>query len=110
MARAAVVLCPVMWDEPFGMVAAEAQACGTPVVAFRRGALPEVVVDGVTGFLIASRDIRAAARAALRAHVLPRARCREHAESELDLARTLDAHERQYRQLASARVEDAARG
>ena len=46
MARAAVVLCPARWEEPFGMVAAEAQACGTPVVAFGRGALGEVIVDG----------------------------------------------------------------
>ena len=45
------------------MVAAEAQACGTPVVAFRRGALDEVVVDGVTGFLVAPDDIDAAADA-----------------------------------------------
>ena len=58
---AAVVLCPALWDEPFGMVAAEAQACGTPVVAFRRGALAEVVLDGVTGFLVAPGDIAAAA-------------------------------------------------
>src|SRR6266700_655721 len=47
MARAAVVLCPSRWDEPFGLAAAEAQACGTPVVAFRRGGLSEIVVDGV---------------------------------------------------------------
>src|SRR6266581_7714005 len=52
MARAAVVLYPARWDEPFGMAAAEAQACGTPVVAFRRGGLGEVIVDGVTGFLV----------------------------------------------------------
>ena len=63
IARAAVVLCPARWEEPFGMVAAEAQACGTPVVAFRRGALEEVILDGVTGFLVAPDDIDAAADA-----------------------------------------------
>jgi glycosyltransferase involved in cell wall biosynthesis len=104
MARAAVVLCPASWDEPFGMVAAEAQACGTPVVAFRRGALAEVVVDRVTGFLIAPGNIPAAADAVRRTPKLSRRRCRAHAESELDLAWTLDAHERLYEQLAGARV------
>ena len=59
MARAAVVLYPVRWDEPFGMAAAEAQACGTPVVAFRRGALSEVIADGVTGFLVPPDDVQA---------------------------------------------------
>ena len=58
MARAAVVICPALWDEPFGMAAADAQACGTPVVAFRRGGLAEVIVDGVTGFLVAPGDSR----------------------------------------------------
>jgi UDP-glucose:tetrahydrobiopterin glucosyltransferase len=110
MARAAVVLCPASWDEPFGMVAAEAQACGTPVVAFRRGALAEVVVDRVTGFLIAPGDIRAAADAVLRAPALSRLRCREHAEGELDLSWTLDAHERLYERLAGARVGAATGG
>ena len=79
MARAAVVLCPARWDEPFGMAAAEAQACGTPVVAFRRGGLAEMIVDGVTGFLVAPDDIRAAADSVRRAAAdlapgLPRAR------------------------------------
>jgi len=104
MARAAVVLCPARWEEPFGMVAAEAQACGTPVVAFRRGALAEVVVDGVTGFLTESDDIRAAADAVSRAPGLSRLRCRAHAEHELDLDRTLDAHEQLYERLAGAGV------
>jgi glycosyltransferase involved in cell wall biosynthesis len=110
MARAAVVLCPVSWDEPFGMVAAEAQACGTPVVAFRRGALAEVVVDQVTGFLIAPGDIRGAADAVRRTPELSRLRCRVHAESQLDLARTLDAHERLYEQLVGARAGAATGG
>ena len=110
MARAAVVLCPVSWDEPFGMVAAEAQACGTPVVAFRRGALGEVVLDRVTGFLVAPGDISAAADAVLRTPKLSRRQCRAHAESQLDLAWTLDAHERLYEQLAGAGVGAATGG
>src|SRR5439155_987367 len=63
MGRAAAVLCPAKWDEPFGLVAAEAQATGTPVVAFRRGALEEVVVDGETGFLASPGDVDGAAQA-----------------------------------------------
>jgi glycosyltransferase involved in cell wall biosynthesis len=110
MAGAAVVLCPARWDEPFGMVAAEAQACGTPVVAFRRGALAEVVVDGVTGLLVAPDDIEAAAHAVMRTAELSRAECRRHAESELDLELSVDAHETLYRQLADAGVEVALGG
>ncbi len=100
MARAAVVLCPSRWDEPFGLAAAEAQACGTPVVAFRRGGLSEVIVDGVTGFLVPADDVVAAASAAVRASGLSRAACRQHAERRLDLDVSLDAHERLYRRVA----------
>ena len=104
MGGASVVLCPAQWDEPFGMVAAEAQACGTPVVAFRRGALDEVIVDGVTGFLVASDDLPAAAAAVAQCSALSREACREHAEANLDIERSLDAHERLYEQLARAAV------
>jgi glycosyltransferase involved in cell wall biosynthesis len=104
MGRAAVVLCPASWEEPFGMVAAEAQACGTPVVAFRRGALAEVVVDGLTGFLVTPGDIAGAADAVRRAPQLSRRDCRAHAEQQLDLARTLDTHERLYQRLVGARA------
>ncbi len=97
MARAAVVLYPVQWDEPFGLAAAEAQACGTPVVAFRRGGLGEVIADGVTGFLVPPGDVRAAAEAVSRAAGISRRACREHAECRLDLEASLDAHERLYR-------------
>lgn len=50
--KAAAVLAPVQWDEPFGLSMAEANSCGTPVVAFRRGAVPEVIEDGKSGYVI----------------------------------------------------------
>ena len=100
MARAAVVLCPARWDEPFGLAAAEAQACGTPVVAFRRGGLPEVIVDHVTGFLVPPDDIRAAVEAVAQVPGISRPACREHAETRLDLELSLDAHERLYRRVS----------
>jgi UDP-glucose:tetrahydrobiopterin glucosyltransferase len=100
MARAAVLLYPAKWDEPFGMAAAEAQACGTPVVAFRRGGLGEVVTDGLTGFLVPPDDVLAAVEAVSRAAGIARPTCREHAVDRLDLERSLDAHEQLYRQVA----------
>ncbi|MBM3209791.1 glycosyltransferase family 4 protein [Candidatus Saccharibacteria bacterium] len=50
--KAKAVLMPTQWEEPFGLTAAEANACGTPVIAFKRGAVPEVVEDGKTGFIV----------------------------------------------------------
>jgi glycosyltransferase involved in cell wall biosynthesis len=100
MARAAVVLYPARWDEPFGMAAAEAQACGTPVVAFRRGGLSEVVVDGMTGYLVPPDDLRAAAEAVSKLAEISRSACRRHAEEKLDLELSLDAHENLYRRVA----------
>jgi glycosyltransferase involved in cell wall biosynthesis len=100
MARAAVVLCPARWDEPFGMAAAEAQACGTPVIAFHRGGLSEVIMDGVTGFLVPPDDLTGAAQAVSKAAGISRPACREHAEDHLDLELTLDGHERLYRRVA----------
>ena len=101
MARAAVVLFPARWDEPFGLAAAEAQACGTPVVAFSRGGLGEIIVNGVTGFLVPPDDVRAAAEAVSKVAGISRPTCREHAEGQLDLELSLDAHERLYRRVVS---------
>ena len=97
LAGAAAVLCPVHWDEPFGLVAAEAQSCGTPVVAYRRGGLQDIVIDGVTGFLIEPDDVDAAAAGLGHVTEIDRNRCRTHAEKHLDLEAVLDAHERAYR-------------
>jgi glycosyltransferase involved in cell wall biosynthesis len=61
LARAACLLFPICWDEPFGLVMIEAMACGTPVVALRRGAVPEIVLAGQTGVIVDHPDELAAA-------------------------------------------------
>jgi UDP-glucose:tetrahydrobiopterin glucosyltransferase len=101
MARAAVVLCPAMWDEPFGMAAAEAQACGTPVVAFERGGLVEAIRDHVTGFLVQPGDIGAAAAAVRSVGSISRRACRLHAEANLDLELSITRHEMLYQNVSS---------
>jgi len=61
LAGAAALLMPILWDEPFGIVMAEALACGTPVIGFGRGAVPEIVREGVNGFVCDSVESMAAA-------------------------------------------------
>ena len=99
MSRARAVLCPAKWDEPFGMVAAEAQATGTPVIAYRRGALPEIVANRRTGFVVAPDDIHAAVRALARVGSIDRRECRRRAELNLSLDATIAAHLRLYERL-----------
>jgi len=96
MAAAGAVLCLSRWDEPFGMVAAEAQAAGTPVVATRRGGLAEVVRDGVTGHLVPTDDFEAAGAALDRTGELDRAACRRHATANLSLFAAVERHEQMY--------------
>ena len=79
LAAAQVVLFTSRWEEPFGLVMTEGGACGTPVIAFRRGAAPEVIVDGVTGFLVDDEDGMSAAIGRV-ASIDPYA-CRRHVEA-----------------------------
>jgi glycosyltransferase involved in cell wall biosynthesis len=94
MARSAVTICAVRWDEPFGMVAAEAQMAGCPVAAYRRGAMPEVVEDGVSGSLAPPDDIEELAEAVRRCMTLDRAAVRASALRRLTLDAALDRYER----------------
>jgi glycosyltransferase involved in cell wall biosynthesis len=75
LGNAYALLFPIDWPEPFGLVMIEALACGTPVIAYRRGSVPEVLDDGVTGFVVA--DLDDAAAAAERVGSLDRRRCRQ---------------------------------
>jgi glycosyltransferase involved in cell wall biosynthesis len=102
LSRAAALVFPILWDEPFGMVMIEAMACGTPVVALRRGSVPEVVVDGVTGVLCDEPGQLPAAIAAARR--LGAADCREHVRSRFDVDTMVAGYERLYRQALLGRT------
>jgi glycosyltransferase involved in cell wall biosynthesis len=93
MAASAVTICAVRWDEPFGMVAAEAQMAGCPVAGYRRGALPEVVEVGVSGFLAEPDDVSALAAAITRCLTLDRAAVRSSAVRRLGMEAALDRYE-----------------
>jgi UDP-glucose:tetrahydrobiopterin glucosyltransferase len=93
MAGASVTLLPVHWDEPFGMVGAEAQMAGCPVAGYSRGGLLEIVEQGVSGFLSAPNEVRGLAEAATAATRLDRAAVRASAVNRLGLDASLDAYE-----------------
>jgi glycosyltransferase involved in cell wall biosynthesis len=79
LAGAQVVLFTSQWEEPFGLVMTEGAACGTPVVAFKRGAAPEIIIDGVTGFLVNTEDEMTAAVG--KAGSIDPYACRRHMEA-----------------------------
>jgi len=93
MAQSAVTICAVRWEEPFGMVAAEAQMAGCPIAAYRRGAMPEVIEDGVSGFLAEPDDIDALTQAVRRCLTLDRSAVRASARRRLGLDAALDHYE-----------------
>ena len=93
MAGSAVTLMPVAWEEPYGMVAAEAQMAGCPVAGYRRGGLPEVVEEGVGGVLVAPGDLDALVAAVPAALALDRRAVRESALRRLTIDRTAAAYE-----------------
>jgi glycosyltransferase involved in cell wall biosynthesis len=91
------LLYPIEWDEPFGIVMVEAMACGTPVIAFRRGSVPEVVRDGVSGFVVDS--VSEMAEAIRDIGKIDRRACRRWAEDNFSVARMVDRHEEVYRKV-----------
>jgi glycosyltransferase involved in cell wall biosynthesis len=105
--NAAALLFPIRWPEPFGLVMPEALACGTPVLAFAQGSVPEVLEDGVTGFI---RDTEDELVAALdRLDELERARARAEAERRFSPRAMAEAYERVYARMLCD-VAPAARG
>lgn len=100
LAGARCLLFPVCWEEPFGMVMIEAMACGTPVVALRAGAVPEVVADGVTGIICDSPDALPRALHDVRS-IDPQA-CRDRVASRFSAASLAEGYEDAYRRALAA--------
>ena len=105
----AAVLVTPLWDEPYGLVVAEALASGTPVVAFERGGIPEVIADPSVGRLVRPGDVQAMADATSAVVGLDRVAVREYAERYLSVDRMVTAYERAYRRLASGSIAEADR-
>jgi glycosyltransferase involved in cell wall biosynthesis len=99
LGNAYALLFPIDWPEPFGLVMIEALACGTPVIAYRRGSVPEVLEDGVTGFIVTG--LEDAVRAAERVGQLDRRRCRRVFEERFTVERMAREYVRLYEKLRS---------
>jgi glycosyltransferase involved in cell wall biosynthesis len=97
LGRARAMLHLIGFDEPFGLSVIESMACGTPVIAYRRGSMPELIVDGVTGFLVDSFD--EAVAAIERIGEIDRAACRRHVEQHFTVDRMADQYLGLYRLL-----------
>lgn len=106
MRHARALLFPILWPEPFGLVMIEALACGTPVLTRRCGSTPEVIADGVVGFVCDSdRELE---RAVLEVDRIERRRCRLHVEERFSAARMAHDYERLYERVAWAQRVRAA--
>ena len=104
---AACLLNPIDWDEPFGMVMIEAMACGTPIVATPRGSTPELIDEGVTGFVRSTFDGLVGAVA--KAGSLDRTRVREVAAERFSAERMVARHLQLYRRVIDDQVPAALR-
>jgi glycosyltransferase involved in cell wall biosynthesis len=99
--RAHCFVFPIQWHEPFGIVMVEAMACGTPVVALNAGSVPEVVHDGVTGFV--RDDVDGLAKAVEKVGEIDARACREHVESNFSVPAMVDGYEAVFRAVVEGR-------
>ncbi len=106
LGRARAFLMPILWEEPFGIVMAEAMACGTPVIGTRRGAVPEVVVDGITGFV--GETVDDFVSAILRLSTIDRAACRARVERLYSDRAIVDGYLKLYEEMIARRSEISA--
>ena len=104
LGQAKALLFPIDWPEPFGLVMIEAMACGTPVIAFDRGSVPEVVDEGISGFIV--QDVDDAVAAVGRLDEIDRARVRATFEERFTVGRMVQDYVSIYRGLPGVSAED----
>ena len=101
--KAKALLFPIRWEEPFGLAMIEAMACGTPVIAFRKGSVPEIVIDGKTGFIVDSEDEMV--EAVKRIDQIDRAECRKHVERHFTMSHMVDNYITIYRRVLLREID-----
>lgn len=92
--NAKVFIFPILWEEPFGLVMIEAMACGVPVVAYNNGAIPEVVVNGVNGFVIESGNEKEMISAVKNIGIIKREDCRKYVEEHFTVEKMVADYEK----------------
>jgi glycosyltransferase involved in cell wall biosynthesis len=97
LGNAAGLLFPIAWREPFGLVMIEAMACGTPVIAYPLGSVPEIIEEGVTGFVVP--DSESAVKAVKRLGEIDRRKCRRHFEQHFEAKRMAEDYLNIYQRL-----------
>ena len=102
LGNAQALLFPIDWPEPFGLVMIEAMACGTPVIAYGHGSVPEIIDEGVTGFIV--HDQEQAIAAARNIDRIDRRRCRQVFEQRFAARVMARQYLDVYRQLVDARI------
>lgn len=98
LGKARALLHPIAFDEPFGLSVVESMACGTPVIAFDRGSMPELIDDGKNGFLV--HTVHAAVEAVAQIQTIDRAACRRHVERHFTARRMVDDYLNVYATIA----------
>jgi glycosyltransferase involved in cell wall biosynthesis len=104
LGNAYALLTPIDWPEPFGLVMIEAMACGTPVIAYSGGAVPEIIEEGHTGFIV--EELEGAVEAARKIPKLSRKRCREVFEQRFTATRMANDYVRAYERLINRKPDE----
>ena len=100
--HARATLFPIQWGEPFGLVLIESMACGTPVIAFQKGSVPEIVLHGTTGFVVDSIDRMAEAVKAI--HLIDPSNCRKHVKDNFSIASMARKYSELYQRIIDERT------
>lgn len=95
--KAKAFLMPIAWDEPFGLTMVEALSCGTPVIAFNRGAVPEIIVDGVTGYIV--KNVQEMAEAVGKIDAIDLQACRDHVVANFSVDKMVRGYEAVYEKI-----------
>jgi glycosyltransferase involved in cell wall biosynthesis len=106
LGQAYALLFPIDWPEPFGLVLTEALACGTPVIAFRHGSVPELIEDGVTGFIVST--VEEAVQAVSQVPTVSRGCCRQVFEERFSVTRMVEDYLQIYHRLVEKRLSHVA--